>query len=49
MEKLDLEIGHYQETIDQLSDKQFYVNSQISLISKEIVAINTNFTGSLSS
>lgn len=47
MEKLEFEIQQYQENVDSLSEKQDYFNTKMSEISKEIIQINVEFTGSL--
>jgi len=45
MEKLELEIGHYQETIEDLTQRQFYIHSQISELSNSVIAIGTGMQG----
>ena len=47
LEKIEMEINQFENNIESLSEKQDYVNTKISEISKEIVQINMDFMGSL--
>lgn len=47
IEKLELEIDHYQQTIEDLTQRQFYIHSQISDLSKAVIGITTGMQGQL--